>query len=477
MTPRQVLAILAARWHWALAVLVLCVAATAIVSMTMLKRYTATASVMLDARSPDQVAGGAPSSMLPGGYLATQIELITSERVGREVVRALKLNEEPAFREAWLKAGQGEGDFEAWLAEVMGKGLSVTPATANVVTIKYIAEDGAKAAALANAYVKAYIDTSLTMRMERVRQYGGFFEERAKELGMELERAKRTLSEFQQKNGLLVGGEKINLEASRLIELGAQLLAAQSASAEVTGRLNQAGQRTEQLQEVWQNPAVAALSGDVTREEVRLRELTSRLGEKHPQLIEQQARLSELRTKLEAEKSRAVSNVSFGNAASRSRVAQISAALEAQRAKVLRMQAQSEQSVSLQRDVDNAQQAYDAMQHRVSQASFESQNTQANLSVLKNASVPMSPSSPNMLKNLGAGAALGALLGLGLVLGREYLDRRLRTTDDVSELKQTMLVSLPVSAHARRKLQDTSRTQLMKQRVLTGLPRPAQKTT
>ena len=67
---------------------------------------------------------------------------------------------------------------------------------------------------------------------------------------------------------------------------------------------------------------------------------------------------------------------------------------------------------------------------------------------------------------------VGLLLGLGLVLGREQLDRRMRTVDDVSELKQPMLVSLPVSAHARRALPDTSRTKLMKQRVLTGLPRP-----
>ena len=266
--------------------------------------------------------------------------------------------------------------------------------------------------------------------------------------------------------------EKLNIEATRLAELGAQLLAAQSANAEVAGRLKQAGQRTEQLQEVWQNPAVAALAADVTREEVRAREMTSRLGENHPQLIEQEARLSELRSKLAAERGRAVSNVSFGNSATQSRVAQISSALEAQRAKVLRMQSQREQSVGLQRDVESAQRAYDTMQQRVSQASIESQNTQTNLSVLKQATVPMAPSSPNLLKNIGASVALGLLLGIGLVLGREQLDRRMRTADDVNELKQPMLVSLPVSAHARRALPDTSRTKLMKQRVLTGLPRP-----
>ena len=478
MTPRQVLAILAARWPWALAVLLLCVAATAAVSTTMLKRYTASASVMLDARSPDQVAGGTPNTSLPGGYLATQMDLIASERVGRAVISALTLNKDVDLQAAWREAGDGKGDFEAWLSEALQKGLSIRPAAAsNVVTIAYISDDAAHAAVMANAYVKAYIDTSLELRMERLRQHSSFFDARAKELKADLDRAQAKLSEYQQKNSLLVGDDKLNLEATRLAELSAQLLVAQSANAEVAGRLRQAGQRTEQLQEVWQNPTVAALGAEVTREEVRAREMTSRLGESHPQLIEQEARLSELRAKFAAEKGRAVSNVSFGNSATQSRVVQISSALEAQRSKVLRMQSQREQSGGLQREVDTAQRAFDTMQQRVSLASIESQNTQTNLSVLKHATVPMAPSSPNLLKNIGASVALGTLLGLGLVLGREQLDRRMRTVDDVSELKQPMLVSLPVSAHARRALPDTSRTKLMKQRVLTGLPRPTQQST
>jgi polysaccharide biosynthesis transport protein len=448
------------------------------ISMTMLKRYTASASVILDARSPDQVAGGAPNSSLPGGYMGTQMDLIASERVGRAVIRSLGLSNDVALREAWQRAGGGQGDFEAWLSEVMQKSLSVRPApVSNVLTVAYTSDDGAKAAAIANAYVKAYIDVSLELRMERVRQYGSFFDARAKELRADLERAREKLSAYQQQNGLIVGDEKLDVESSRLAELGAQLLAAQTANADVAGRVSQAGRQTDQLQEVWQNPAVAALAAEVTREEVRLGEMTSRLGESHPQRIEQEVRLSELRARLEAEKGRAARNVSFGNSATRARVAQISSALEAQRAKVLRMQSQREQSGALQREFDSAQRAFDAMQQRVQQAGIETQNTFTNLSVLKQATVPMVSSSPNLLKNFGASIALGTLLGLGLVLGREQLDRRMRTVDDVSELKQALLVSLPVSAHASRALSDTSRTKLMKQRVLTGLPRPTQQTT
>lgn len=476
MTPKQVLAVLAARWPWALLLLVLSVVASLAVSMTMLKRYTATAMVMMDARTPDQVTGGVPN-LLPGGYMSAQVELISSERVGRAVIHALNLVDEPGWRQAWQKASEGGGDYEAWLTEMVGKGLVVRPAGANVMTIAYTAEGADYAAQVANAYVKAYVDTSLQLRTERVRQFGGFFDARAQELRTELTRAQAKLSEFQHKNGLSGGDDKFDVESARLAELNMQLLAVQNANADMAGRLRQAGRQTDQLQEVWRSPAVAALSAEVTREEVRLRELTARLGESHPQLIEQEAKLSELRTKLATEKSRAVSSVGFDSSATQNRVGQISAALEAQRAKVMRMQAQREQMVALQRDVENAQRAFDAMQQRVSMASIESQNTHTNVTVLKHATAPIAPSSPNLLKNIAASVAVGVLLGVGFVIGREQLDRRLRTVDDIAELKQPMLIALPVSKHAREELVDTSRTQQMKQRVLTGLPRPTQQST
>jgi polysaccharide biosynthesis transport protein len=474
MTPKQLLAVLAARWPWALAVLLLSVTASAVVSITMLKRYTATATVMLDARTPDQVAGGTPNSSLPGGYMATQTDVIASERVGRAVIQALGLRDDPGWRKAWHKAGgDSGGDYDAWLAEMLAKSLSVRPAPlSNLLTIAYESDDAAYAATLANAYVKAYVDTALQLRTERARQFGGVFDAKAQELRANLQRAQTKLSDYQQHNGLLVGDDKVNVESARLAELSAQLLVAQSANAEMAGRVRQAGKQTDQLQEVWRNPAVAALSAEVTREEVRLSELTARLGDSHPQLIEQEARLNELKTKLAAEKSRAVSNVGFDSSATQNRVGQISAALETQRAKVLRMQSQREQFLALQREVDTAQRAFDEMQQRVNLANAESQNTQTNVTVLKQATAPLQPSSPNVLKNVVAGLIVGLALGIGLVLVREHFDRRLRSPEDVMELKQPMLVTLPVSGHAGLVATDTSRTRLMKQRVLTGLPRP-----
>jgi polysaccharide biosynthesis transport protein len=97
------------------------------------------------------------------------------------------------------------------------------------------------------------------------------------------------------------------------------------------------------------------------------------------------------------------------------------------------------------RDVDNAQKAYDAVATRVNQTRMESQNTQTNVSVLKRATTPPFPSSPNLLLSALAGVVLAGLTGAMTAVVREQRDRRLRTDDDVRlGLGQPLVGVLPL---------------------------------
>jgi tyrosine-protein kinase len=62
------------------------------------------------------------------------------------------------------------------------------------------------------------------------------------------------------------------------------------------------------------------------------------------------------------------------------------------------------------------------------------------------ATVPSSPSSPRTTRNVALGIFLGLLLGIGLALGREQFDRRLRDLDDIEEiLRMPVLGTIPRS--------------------------------
>ncbi len=111
------------------------------------------------------------------GFIATQIDILASDRVAQRVVKSLQLNENPKSRDSWMKATEGRGDFEAWLAEILMKGLDIKPSReSSVINVKFKASDAQSAAAIANAFVQAYPDTMLDLRVAPAKQYSTFFD-------------------------------------------------------------------------------------------------------------------------------------------------------------------------------------------------------------------------------------------------------------------------------------------------------------
>jgi uncharacterized protein involved in exopolysaccharide biosynthesis len=188
------------------------------------------------------------------------------------------------------------------------------------------------------------------------------------------------------------------------------------------------------LQEVVNNPALSNLRGDITRAEARFQELTSRLGDNHPQVIEARANIASLRARLDGETRRVTGSLGVTNTINRQREAEIRTALEMQRARVQRMRSAREEGAVLIRDVEAAQRAYDAVLARLNQTSLESQTTQSNAYVLTQAVPPFVPSSPNVVRNAALSIAIGLLLAIGAAILLEYADRRVRNVEEVSEV-------------------------------------------
>ena len=473
MTLTQMLIVLRARWLSALFVFAVVVLAVVAATLLLPKRYTATAAVVLDVKSPDPIAGMVLPGMTVSGYMATQVDVLRSERVALRALESLHMFDNPRQKANWQRATQGQGDFRAWLADAVLADLEVRPARdSNVISVSYTAAEPVFAAAVTNAFVKAYTDTTLDLRVEPAKLYNNFFDERAKELRDALEAAQTRLSAYQQKKGIIVNDERLDVENARLSELSTQLVALQAVAEESANRQRQASSNATQMQEVLSSPLVSGLTGDLSRQESKLSELQERLGDRHPEVVQLKASIDNLRARIQGETRRVAGSLTINNTVNQSRMAQLRSALEEQRAKLLRMKGERDEAGVLMRDVENAQKAYDAVFARVSQTSTESQTTQTNVSQLKQASVPAYASWPRMRLNLAAGIALGALLALGLTILRELRDQRLRSLDDVGVLlKQPLLGVLP--ARARPGLLGRSRAKLTKVRLLAALPRPA----
>src|SRR6476660_5154299 len=110
MTLSQFLRILQARYKVVLLTLLLVARTTLVVSLILPKEYMAYTAVLVDVKSPDPLVGMVLPGSLTPGYMATQIDIINSDRVAHRVVKLLRMDESPAIREQWIEATEGEGD-------------------------------------------------------------------------------------------------------------------------------------------------------------------------------------------------------------------------------------------------------------------------------------------------------------------------------------------------------------------------------
>ncbi|WP_423595118.1 chain length determinant protein EpsF [Roseateles sp. MS654] len=437
------MSIIRARWSLVVLVIALTTLTALGVSLMLPKRYVAAASVVVDAK-PDPVSALIYPGLASPAFMNTQVDVIASDRVALRVVRDLRLTELPELRQQWQEA-QLEGTMEQWVADGLRGNMDVKPSKeSNVLTVTYKSPSPQVAATMANAFVKAYLATSLDLRVEPARQYAGYFDIQAKTALEKLEAARAKLSAYEREHGILASDERMDVETARLNELSSQLVGLQALSSESGSRQGQAARGADTLPDVLANPVVSQLKADVSRAEAQLQQLSTRYGDNHPQVIEAKAAVADTRAKLRAETSRVTGAVAATNNINKQREAETRAQLDAQREKVAKLKLARDEASGLMREVESAQRAYENITTRLNQTSLESQTTQSNVNVLTEATPPRAPASPRIGLNTALAFVAGVILAVGIALLLELRDRKVRDADDVmAVLPLPMLGVLP----------------------------------
>ena len=444
MRPDELILVLRARWRVVAITWSAVLAAALAVSLLLPPRYEATATLLVDMNGADPVQGTFRPAGSLSTHMATQVDIMKSEEVAIGALRIAGLDQDRAWQEKWRSRTGGQGSFESWLAARVLRNLDVRPSRdSNVMTVGYTSPDAELSASVANAFVRSYVEASLRIKVDPAKQFNAFFAERAKALREELDAARARLSEYEKKNGVLLGED--DAESARLAELNTQLVTLHDALAEAANARKQAGASPGDMREVRNDPEVAALTSEAVRLEGQLAELRTQFGEQHHAIIATRQSLADVKQRLDAAMRRAVGSFDASVKVNQARLAEAQAAVERQRALVARRKAQRDAATALVRDVENAQRAYDAVLARASQTALESANTtQGSVAVLKSATPPVwSPLF--LLINTSVAALLGLLLGLWRALAAEGRDRRVRSLADITDrLQLPVLLRLPV---------------------------------
>lgn len=439
MSLRQFLLALRARFGVFALVLAATVLASVLASVLMPKSYKAVVSLLVDAKDEQSMGNPLRPLILPQerlNYMQTQMDIMASRKVARKVVQDLRLTENPAFRkDLEALAGRERGQDE--LVERLLKNLSVETSQSNVIQASYVSRDPQFAAAIANAFAKAYVDTMLELRVEPTREAAAWFDEQLKTLRANLEEAQAKLTAYYQQKGIISSDEHLDVENARLGLLSEQVARGQ----EQTLMLNvqeqqartqlQAGGAPDRIPEVMGNPVVQRLKADLMHGEAKLDELATQYGSNHPSYQRQLSENRSLRQKLDTEMQRVVAGLEVTARQSRQRDAELIKAMADQRARLLKLKETRNELTVLKRNVESAGRAYDTAMQRYVVSQVDSRASQTNVTVLNPAVVPSRPSRPRLALNIALSVAVGVLLGLGIVMLMEMRDRRVRADEDL----------------------------------------------
>ncbi|MDB5874134.1 MAG: hypothetical protein JWQ07_3576 [Ramlibacter sp.] len=388
--------------------------------------YKAIAPVLVDVRM-DPVGGTALQGMVGPSYMATQIDIVKSDRVAERVLQMLPADQEPVKR--WREESLTKATPQAWLAHKMQTLLDVKPAReSNIINIAWTGRSPAEAAKVANTFAQAYLDVSLELKTNPAKRYAEWFDDQVKLSRDRLGQAQDKLSAFQQQSGIVSSDEKGDYETARLNDLSQQLTAMQTRARPGPGSAEQ-------------NPVVATLRADVARMEAKVSEGAATMGAAHPTMQRLNAELASLRSRMSAESGHAGSLAEGASRSAKQREAELERAIGDQKAKVLALTRQRGQLSVLQRDVDSAQKAFEAVSASAAQSRLQSVANQTNMVRIASAVEPTEKAGLSGFQTMVVAAVGGLLLAIAGVLLLELGNRRVRSVDDLA-----MVTRLPILA-------------------------------
>jgi chain length determinant protein EpsF len=436
MDLNQFLLALRARRKAFVTVLAAVIVTAVAVAFIVPKKYVATATVLIDARDEQTMERSRMGARERAGYVATQIDLIRSPRVAKQVVRDMKLAQMPGVREEWEAATGGVGTLEDWLAAGLIDGVVADVPGSNVLGIRYSSSDPREAAAVANAFAKAYLETSLALRTEPTREAAEWFDKQLAGLRAQVNQAQNKLAAYQKSKGITFADERGDVDASRLAELMGAYATARNAAHEAQIRHRQAEQvaasgTPDAMAEIMASAPIAEARAALATAETAFNAATVDLGPNHPVYQRLERDVKAQRARLDAQMKKVVSSLGAAAAQAQRREEELKKAVTEQNARIHSMKDHRAVMAVMMRDVENAQRAYDAVLSRQVTNQIESRATTTNVAMLSPAIEPLKPAHPKIGLISALAVFIGVLLAAAVVYVLEALDRRVRSRADL----------------------------------------------
>lgn len=416
----------------------------ALVAWLQVPEYQASAMIQIEPPTPtfmsvtDALVGA-------GGYWQntdfynTQFKILRSKSLGEQAIERLKLADRAPFKDNPDRGAL----FMAHVA------ISPIPES-RLVLIQASHTDPKDAALWADTLADVYIEQSLTSRVEAARHAYEWLQERLSATQKSMSEAQDRLLKTYQSQDLFVPEGSVSAVSTSITKLNEDYIAAQSrritleAALKQVAEMRQRGQSLDTVPQVAADSLIADLNSQLATLGLEMTRLQEKFKPAHPEVQKVQAQMDQIRKAKDARAAQIVGGLQAEFAQLQKREGELKAAMEDQKGQAAAQSRKVTELEAVKKEAESAKSLYEVLLQKLNETDIAASIRTNNVTLVERASVPASPVRPNKRNIAGAGLALGLMLGVALVLARDYLDNTIKDPEEIERyLHLDLLAAVP----------------------------------
>jgi capsular exopolysaccharide synthesis family protein len=360
----------------------------------------------------------------------------------KRVVRTIKKSIELVFAKPGDDGSNsviGETDWEKierdGVISVFLSRVKVKPSQdSRIITIGFEAYSPTFAAKMADAIADTFVEWSLDRKLEATRNAREFLQRQIKEVKSALEKSEAALHQFSVDNDIVSLDKDMNLVYSQLETLNsslAQATAEKTAKESLYKSVESANPNT--ILEVTSDPLIQDLKNEYNKLLVEYSNLSALFKPEYPPLKQLQAKIDEVRARLNEETKRRVAAIKADYQTALKKEEGLKKRLEEQEKLAMALNEKTIQYRILEREVQSNKSIYESLLQRFKETDVTGGIQSSGIQVLDRAPIPTVPFKPNTTRNLMLAAIVGLIGAVGIAFLREFLDRTIKTPEEITE--------------------------------------------
>jgi capsular exopolysaccharide synthesis family protein len=448
------------RWKVALSILVVVMVGTYLASRFAKPLYRSSIQIQIERENPNQLTvddlfGIAASDQ---EFLQTQYVLLKSRGLAERVIDDQKLLSDPNFYPPGIR-GKTDAQIaqarESMVGAVVGS-IDVVPVrNTSLVEVSCIAAAPELAQKIAEGVGESYIRLNNEKKFESVQKAGEFLDRQIAQIRADIELTRRSMQQYNETKGIVTKEDASSIPFQRLMKLNSDL---QNATTQKLEKQNayDALLRTNPESVTSGDPLVSQLTEEESRKQRDYAQGLTTFTPTYPTLVA---------LKSSIEKTHQARMVAIASAFARAKDAarrdvvaaqqsedQLYAAVNAQKRETVSLSATAAGLGDLTRTLDSKQTLLDTLEKRQNETEVTARlrgSASSNIHIVDHALVPGGRFNVTLQKNLQNAFPLGVVLGLAAIFFLEYMDRSIKTPEELERVtKFASLGVIPAASSA-----------------------------